>query len=142
MTREILLWIDDERTMPVGFTHWVKTSNEAIEFLTSLTKDDHLALVSFDHDLGYDPTDGHPKLEEEDAIYDTSRPVATWMVKNNVFPSIVMIHTVNPIGARWLYETFKNDGPEGLAVARAPYNPKNYTPTGNTGHTMSDRYHK
>jgi len=142
MTRDILLWIDDERPIPPGFTHWVKTSQEAIEFLTSLTSDDFLAIASFDHDLGFDPTDGHPKAEGDNPSYDTTRPVAKWMIENKVFPQVVMIHTSNPIGAKWLYETFTHDGPEGLPVARAPFNPKNYGHSENPDFKMSDRYHK
>lgn len=124
MTGEsIYLWIDDERPMPPNYTHHVKTSAEAIEFLQSIDPED-LMLISFDHDLGFDPTDGHPKLEGENPSYDDAKPIVRWMVKNDVFPMLVKVHSMNPVGAEWIYHAFKEER-FSLPVVRQPYNPRN-----------------
>lgn len=121
----ILLWIDDERNMPVGYTHWAKTSQEAIDILSSLSQEDVLVLVSFDHDLGYNYEDGHSSLDN-DVPDDNTRRVATWMVEHHVFPEMAIIHSHNPIGASWLYRTLVYDGPEGMKVIKAPFDAKFY----------------
>lgn len=112
----INLWIDDERPMPDGYSHWAKTSDEAIGLLDIFrSRGDVLVSVSFDHDLGY--------TGDQD---DNSRRIAIWMSEHGVWPELVIIHTRNPIGASWLYRHFAYDGPEGMSIIRAPFDPKNY----------------
>jgi hypothetical protein len=123
---EVLLWIDDEREKPKAFTHWAKTSQEAIDILSGLSEEDSLVLISFDHDLAMDPSDGHPKLDDGNG-YDDSRRVVEWMIKNSVWPKSAHVHSMNPIGSAWLYSVLNIEGPLELSVIRAPYNPRNYT---------------
>lgn len=49
-----------------------------------------------------------------------------WMVEHQVFPLTAHIHSINPIGASWLYRTLTYEGPEGMKVIRSPFNAKNY----------------
>lgn len=114
MKNIIVFWIDDERPMPEGYTHSAKTSDEAIEFLSRLNENDVLDLVSFDHDLGY-------SLEDNGIRDDTTRRVAAWMSENGVFPNAVLIHSHNPIGAKWLYDFFSAEAPVGTFILRQPY---------------------
>lgn len=80
----MMLWIDDIRQPPQDFTHWAKTSEEAIELL----KSNHFEVASFDHDLGGD---------------DTTRKVVLWLCENDThWPSICIVHSQNPIGVTWL----------------------------------------
>ena len=119
-----LLWIDDERRPPEGFTHWARTSQEAIDIL-SQPREGALAWVSFDHDLSMVPDDGHPKMDDGEP-YDDARRVVKWMIENNVWPELAMVHSMNPIGATWLFHVLSNKGPENMKVLRMPYNPRNY----------------
>lgn len=118
----IRLWIDDERQMPEGFTHWAKTSQEAIDILDSIRQSgDVLALVCFDHDLGYSWEDGHPQLDGG-VQDDNSRPVVKWMHSVGLYPELAIVHSQNPIGAAWIVSELKNH----TQVIRQPYNPKDY----------------
>lgn len=123
---DILLWIDDEREAPKAFTHWARTSKEAIAVLSQMSEEDVLVLVSFDHDLSMDPTDGHP-LADDGEEYDTSRPVVEWMIVNDVWPKEAHVHSMNPVGANWLYNVINIEGHYQVKVVRLPYNPRNYT---------------
>lgn len=108
-----LLWIDDERQMPEGFTHWAKTSQEAISIL-SQPREGALVIIAFDHDLGYDSTD---------FTYDDVRPVIRWMHENDVYPEMAIVHSHNPIGAKWIMNELKDH----TRVLLQPYNPKDWT---------------
>lgn len=121
----VSLWIDDERAKPAPFTHWAKTSQEAIEILSSLRPDDSLIMVSFDHDLGYNWEDGHSSLDGG-VRDDNSRAVVEWMHENEVYPELSMIHSQNPIGADWIFKALTKDGPPSMTVVKMPYSSKNY----------------
>lgn len=120
---DIHLWIDDERPMPEAFTHWVKTSQEAIDFLQSVRddKESFVQVISFDHDLGYNYEDGHSSLDggQQD---DTSRPVLLWMIENQFWPMIIFVHSYNPIGAQWLMGMAQQYAPPVVQVSRVSLN--------------------
>jgi hypothetical protein len=117
-----LLWIDDERQVPEGFTHWAKTSQQAIDILSAHRPEEGvIALICFDHDLGYDPTDGHPSLEGDNPTYDDTRRVVEWMVEHNVWPEMAIVHSHNPIGATWLENVLRIEGPQNMTVVRQAY---------------------
>jgi hypothetical protein len=118
----INLWIDDEREMPHAFTHWTKTSQEAIDFLSKLDPADELGLVGFDHDLALSWEDGHPSLDNNEKP-DTSIRVAEYMVSQGIFPELVVIHSMNPVGAGNLKRIFDSANVNNMI---APYNPRNY----------------
>lgn len=91
------LWVDDERPAPDGWV-WAKTSAEAIVRLAGLDSDDPRAFgeVSLDHDLGGD---------------DTTRQVVLWLCEHGGWPSIVRVHTANPVGRDWLVGMVERYGP-------------------------------
>lgn len=87
----INLWIDDLRTPPAGY-EWVKTSQEAIQYLEEYNPDH----ISFDHDLGGD---------------DTSRQVVLWLCENeNKWPKTASVHSMNPVGREWLVGMIRRYG--------------------------------
>lgn len=98
------LWIDDERPMPEMFTHWARSSDEAVLHLLAHTNEP-LEVVSFDHDLGGTTSD------------DTSRPVLLWMIENEVWPKEIRFHTANPVGRDWLEGTAKRYAPEWVHIS-------------------------
>lgn len=103
------LWIDDERPMPKEFTHWARSSDEAVLHLLAHA-DGPIDLVSFDHDLGGTTSD------------DTSRPVLMWMIENAVWPKEIRFHTANPVGYDWLLGTAKRYAPKWVNVnSFSPY---------------------
>lgn len=83
LKKEISVWLDDERPMPVGYTHWAKTGEEAIELL----KTGQVTCISLDHDLGLGITG-----------YD----VAKWIEQEAIQGTLPLIrcrvHTQNPVG--------------------------------------------
>lgn len=97
------LWIDDLRTPPEGW-EWVKTSQEAIDFLAGNTS--RLEVVSFDHDLGGD---------------DTSRRVVNWMIENEVWADTVIVHSSNQPGVDWIMGTVVRYFPSTTKVHRGNY---------------------
>lgn len=103
------LWIDDERAMPDGYTHWARSSDEAVLHLLAHASS-RIELISFDHDLGGTSSD------------DTSRPVLMWMIENDVWPTEIRFHTANPVGRDWLEGTARRYAPEGVLVSSSnPY---------------------
>lgn len=89
------LWIDDERPMPLAFSHHAESSVEAIALLKKAQADGtHIAKISFDHDLSI-----------RDGEDDTSRPVLRWIIENDFWPDEMAFHTANPIGHKWLVGT-------------------------------------
>ena len=80
------VWLDDERPVPEGFTHWVKTAEEAIELL----KTGRVKHISLDHDLG------------DEEIVGTGYHVACWIEENAHEGSLARftwnVHSANPTG--------------------------------------------
>jgi len=85
------LWIDDLRPAPEGWS-WAKSSQVAIDLLGC----HHYDAVSFDHDLGGD---------------DTTRSVVLWMCEHEIWPTVVYVHTANPVGREWLVGMTERYGP-------------------------------
>lgn len=85
------LWVDDIRTPPDDSWTWAKTSQDAIDWLTSSQICEHkscqFTVMSLDHDLGGD---------------DTSRPIVLWCCEHNYWPREVVVHSANPVGVDWL----------------------------------------
>jgi hypothetical protein len=93
------LWIDDLRLPPSAGWVWIKTSQEAMDFL--LTADiEELEEISFDHDLG----------EDKFGVSDTSRRVGYFLCEVNRFPQKVYVHSSNPVGVQYLKGMFDRYG--------------------------------
>jgi hypothetical protein len=86
------LWIDDVRPSPAGWT-WAKSSAAAISALA----EHDVTEASFDHDLGGD---------------DTSRRVVLWLCEHEEhWPTVVHVHSANPVGVEWLTGMINRYGP-------------------------------
>ena len=97
-SNKIRLWLDDERDPKnkfvqdnfgaIGDEIWVKTPQEAIEYL----KTKNVIFISFDHDLGHG-------LE--------GKEVSNWIEEasfNNLIPKLDWrVHSKNPVGANEIY---------------------------------------
>jgi hypothetical protein len=87
------LWLDDIRPASEGWT-WVKTAQEAIDFL----KTGEVTEASLDHDLGEDQPEG--------------RTVALWMAEHDVWPKdSVAIHSGNPVAVEYMSGVIERYGP-------------------------------
>jgi len=95
------LWLDDIRPPwkhgYVGW-EWVKTADEAIELL----KTGNVTEASLDHDLSVEATLGNPSPHEK-----TGYTVVCWMEENNVWPSRVNVHSLNPVGRRRMMDVIQ-----------------------------------
>ncbi len=90
MNGQLSLYIDDDRVVPAEFTHFARTSAEAIELLV----EHRFTLISFDHDLGGD---------------DTSQLVVRWMIATGVRAVEYRVHSANKIGRSWLDNAIADD---------------------------------
>ena len=83
----IIMWLDDERPMPGGYTHHVKTADQAIELL----KTGKVITCSLDHDLGSD-------------YNGTGYDVAKWIEEQAHAGTLAKVrcrvHSHNPAGAK------------------------------------------
>lgn len=114
------LWLDDVRPPPSKEWLWAKTAEEAIAALSLGI----VEICSLDHDLGYqaDPnatTDPREPAEIPIEDYYIARSagedrdgiaVVRWMVKHEVFPSDITIHSWNPIGAEQMRKCLAEAG--------------------------------
>jgi hypothetical protein len=104
------LWIDDERAMPVDYTHMAMSSAQAIKLLDrQQVAATRFQLVSFDHDLGGTFIDGEFGV-------DTSRPVLLWMIEHDMWPDEIRFHTANPVGREWLEGTARRYAPKSTLI--------------------------
>lgn len=100
--------------MPAQFTHWAKTSEEAIQLMESCRENkEEFELASFDHDLGWD----------EQEVDLTSRAALHWIVESNFWPAVIRFHTANFIAHKWLRLLARDEAPETTFVdLRDPWN--------------------
>lgn len=82
----VRVWLDDVRSMPVGFDVWARTADEAID----LIKKGNVSLISLDHDLGDDGLTG----------YDVAKFIEQSAFESELSPMEMRVHSANPVGAK------------------------------------------
>lgn len=95
------LWYDDIRRPPDDTWVWARTNGAAMQRLL----DEPCEEISFDHDMGlhhHDPdeVDADLRVAEDAWRYEDGAELARWMVKREIVPPTVRIHSFNPVGAR------------------------------------------
>lgn len=97
------LWLDDLRKPPEGW-YWLKTADEAIDCMANCVEMEAVSVISMDHDLSdlQYIQEGQLSKEQREAIAKekTGYDVICWMEENNCWPARVVIHSMNPEGAR------------------------------------------
>ncbi len=110
---EICLWLDDIRLPPIGWI-WAKTAAEAIVVLSAK----RVVECSLDHDLAaehYKDVNGYSEAAySADSSEPTGYSVVLWMAEHNVWPNIVRIHSMNPVGAKAMSQIIQRWRPENL----------------------------
>jgi len=103
---EVKVWIDDIRVPPGDEWIWLKSSEEALNWMKKRRASGESLgdVMSFDHDLGGD---------------DTTRPLVMWMCENGVFPASALVHSSNSVGSEWLVGMLLRYG--NILVRRAVY---------------------
>jgi hypothetical protein len=88
--------------MPDDFTHWAKTSDEAIELL----KTGKVEEISLDHDLGHSHHDG---FEEEKTGYTVAKFIEKGAIEGTL-PHInwCYVHSQNPVGKENIKMALRN----------------------------------
>lgn len=95
--KAVKLWVDDIRRAPDESWTWARTNDKAREILTA----GHVVEASLDHDMGHHDRDP----DDEDSVFlrgdseDDGVQLVKWMVANERVPSVVAIHSWNPVGA-------------------------------------------
>src|SRR5579863_10016835 len=100
------LYLDDLRLPPFGW-ELVKTADACIETLSSGGVEE----LSLDHDLAAEHYETN--LQNESGYREkTGYSVVEWMVKNNVWPDRIIVHTMNPVGRERMVATIRRYAPE------------------------------
>lgn len=88
------IYLDDLRRAPVGWTR-VKTAEACIARL----KTGRVEELSLDHDLAEEHyVEGSGYMSSPAYKEKTGMAVVEWMIANKVWPSSIVLHTMNPIG--------------------------------------------
>jgi hypothetical protein len=99
------LYLDDLRCPPFGWD-LVRTADECIAVLESGKVEE----LSLDHDLADEhyasgePLDGYREK--------TGMSVVDWMVETGTWPTVVYIHTLNPVGRGRMLAAVQRHAPE------------------------------
>lgn len=92
------IFLDDLREAPKGWID-VRNYDEMVGILKTLKGEEFE--VSLDHDLG-----------ETKTGYD----VCKWMVENECYPTVVTIHTANPVGAKNMFQLLDRYAPKNVII--------------------------
>lgn len=90
----MIVWLDDERPMPAGFTHHAKTAQEAIDLLAT----GQVKRISLDHDLGHAQQTG----------YDVARWIEQQAYAGTLAEIGLGVHTQNPVGRKNICAALQN----------------------------------
>lgn len=114
------LWLDDVRPAPPGGWTHVENFDLAIGYLEEHRDGLYvIEVASLDHDLGMiackacrqaQPTYAEWKMVQDLGCVHGDRSgydVICWMEEHGVWPELVIIHSMNPAGARRMFEVAK-----------------------------------
>jgi len=109
------VYLDDVRNAPEGFV-LVKTVEECKELLLN----NKVNILSLDHDLGNDQPTGYDLVK--------------WTIENKVYPNVITVHSLNPVGKKNMTQLLKKNKPNWVKfVEQKSYEPdwmkksKNYS---------------
>lgn len=99
------LWLDDLRHPPLNNEWWwARTADEAIWYLGHCA----IEVASLDHDLADIHYIQEASLTKEQmesyGKEKTGYDVISWMERNGIWPKRVIIHSLNPEGAKKMFE--------------------------------------
>lgn len=126
---QVRLWHDDVRPPPDGWV-WARTNAQARAILA----EHEVIECSLDHDLGLDHIEmpetyaelQHSDPEQAHQIFlagrseDNGLLLVYWMVKHDLVPPVVTIHSWNPAGAQSMRAAFATVG---VLATVAPFQP-------------------
>ena len=116
------LYLDDVRKPPVGWT-LVKTADQCISMLESGIVEQ----LSLDHDLAeehyveenwkfIDDNGYTGPLDRKNYREKTGYAVVEWMIENNVWPKLVIVHSMNPVGRANMLSAIRTHAPDDTVV--------------------------
>ena len=100
------LWLDDVRPAPHGWL-WARTFAEAIDLIRD--RDKEFEVMSLDHDLA----PSHYRTAATDVHYEqgsyrdqakTGMDFVLWLEQFQIWPSRIVIHSMNPYGAMRMFQ--------------------------------------
>lgn len=118
------LWHDDMRPPPDDTWVWARTNDEAKTHLRS----EAVEVASLDHDLGMEEVDLRDMdieqqidvaIAQQERHSETGLDLVDWMVKEDLVPSIVRIHSWNPPGAQAMAARIQRYSPDTLVIVKA-----------------------
>lgn len=107
------VYLDDIREAPFGWDR-VKTADECISRLET----GKVVELSLDHDLAEEHYLEHfgyssPPVEYREK---TGQAVVDWMAENNVWPEVIILHTMNSAGRANMKRTIERYAPDDLQL--------------------------
>ena len=100
------IWIDDVRTAPEGYV-WLKSTREALRFITAPENRNQIELIDLDHDAGEFAKDGGDYIGVLNELERLSRKVTRvdGVVFHNYWHGLCQkikfrIHSANPVGVQ------------------------------------------
>ncbi len=93
------LWVDDLRPMPLGYSVWCRSVNDAIKNIEMFEETKfRVTLIDLDHDAGDYAKDGGDFIKVLDWLEQTGRN----------YP--IRIHTMNPVGRENMRRIIQKNG--------------------------------
>ena len=86
------VYLDDIREPPANFI-LVRTVEECKDIL----KNNKVNILSLDHDMGDDQPTGYDLIK--------------WMIENNIYPGVITVHSLNPVGKKNMTQLLKKNKP-------------------------------
>lgn len=90
------IWIDDIRPIPEGYDMWIKSVDDAIDFIS--THKDEISLLDLDHDAGDYFGQGGDYIK-----------ILDWLEEQQISLPI-SIHSGNPVGVRRMRQIIDHCG--------------------------------
>lgn len=113
------LWLDDVREPHqygrLGWT-WAKTGDEVLALLAG----NLVQVAALDHDLAPEHYPGLEYLKAENPTL-SGTEVAKAIVRDSLWPQQeLIVHSLNPLGAKRMMKIFLRNAPLGLTITRKP----------------------
>ena len=110
------LWIDDVRPAPEGYI-WLKSTREALRFITAAENRNEIELIDLDHDAGDYARDGGDYIEVLRELERLSRKVTyvNSVAFHNYWHGLCQkitfrLHSMNPVGVQNMRAIIERNG--------------------------------
>ena len=106
------VYLDDVRKAPWGWTR-VFTAGDCIALLEKGIVEE----LSLDHDLEPEHYADEPGYNAAPVYASrTGYAVVAWMIENSIWPRVVIVHSMNPVGRKNMLDSLRRYAPDGVVI--------------------------